>query len=391
MSEKLMAPFLKNQKQKELYLKVTGLLNEFKKRAREYDQQARFPFENMNDLKLTGLTSVTVPKRFGGEEISLYQFILMQETIAQGDAATALSVGWHNGTMMQLRDTNKWQEKVFERISREALDDHILINTAATEPATGSPARGGKPETMATKVERSWVISGKKTFTSLAPVLDYIIITASITGEDRIGEFLLPRSAKGIRFEETWDSLGMRGTRSDDLILEDVQLPEDALVATKDPGHGMAPQGWLLHIPACYLGVAIAARNDAITFAENYQPNSLNHPISEVPEVRRKVAEMDLELMKARHFMYRIAELWDEHPELRPQLGPELAAVKTAATNAAVHVVDLSMRIVGGKSLEKSRPFERYYRDVRAGLHNPPSDDITSMILAKKAFLAKET
>lgn len=387
MLEQMMTPFLRNENDKKLYEKVLSLIDEFKRRAPEYDQQAKFPVENVDDLKALGLTALTVPRCYGGDELSLYQFLLMQETIAQGDAATALSVGWHNGTIMQLRDTKKWDEKIFGEISREVVDQQILINTAATEPATGSPARGGKPETTATRKGDVWEITGRKTFTSLAPVLDYIIITAAIADSDQIGEFILPRSALGIRFEETWNSLGMRGTRSDDLILDKVNVPEKALVATKDPGHGTnSPQGWLLHIPACYLGVAIAARNDAISFAETYQPNSLNHPISEVPEVRRKVAEMDLELMKARHFMYRIAALWDEQPDLRSQLGPELAAVKTAATNAAVQVVDLSMRIVGGQSLDKARPFERYYRDVRAGLHNPPSDDITLMALAKRAF-----
>jgi len=383
----IMTPFLRSENDKNLYNKVHSLSGNFKKRAPVYDQQARFPVENVNDLKAQGLTSLTVPKRYGGEEISLYQLLLMQETIAQGDAATALSIGWHNGTLMQLRDTNKWDEKVFEKISREVVEQHVLINTAATEAATGSPARGGKPETTATRKGNSWIITGRKTYTSLAPVLDYIIITASIADSDQLGEFLLPRSAVGIRFEETWNSLGMRGTRSDDLILDHVNLPIESLVATKDPGHGNnSPQGWLLHIPACYLGIAIAARNEAVSFAENYQPNSLKHPISEVPEVRRKVAEIDLELMKARHFMYRIAEMWDEQPERRPQLGPELAAVKTAATNAAVQVVDISMRVVGAQSLDKARPFERYYRDVRAGLHNPPSDDITLMALAKRAF-----
>ncbi|WP_280770228.1 acyl-CoA dehydrogenase family protein [Salipaludibacillus daqingensis] len=382
----IMTPFLRNETDKNLYHHAFALVEKFKTRSANYDENAIFPVENMNDLKQSGLTNITIPTRYGGQEVSLYQFLLIQETIAQGDAATALSVGWHNGTMMQLRDTKKWEQSVFEQISRESVSNHILINTAATERATGSPARGGKPETTATRKGNSWVISGRKTFTSLAPVLDYIIITASIDGEDHLGEFLLPRSTLGIGFEQTWNSLGMRGTRSDDLILKNVIVPEDALVATKEPGHGTSPQGWLLHIPACYLGVAIAARNEAIDFAKKYKPNSLNHPISDVPEVRRKVAELDLELMKARHFMYRIAELWDQQPELRPQLGAELAAVKTIATNAAVHVVDISMRIVGGQSLDKSLPFEQYYRDVRAGLHNPPSDDITLMILAKRAF-----
>ncbi|MDQ0253981.1 alkylation response protein AidB-like acyl-CoA dehydrogenase [Evansella vedderi] len=379
--------FIKTEKQERLWNKANDLVKSFQGRAAVYDQDALFPIENFHDLKNNGLTALTVPQKYGGEEINLYEFLLIQETIAKGDAATALSLGWHNGTIMQLRDTKKWEEAVFQKVANSVVDEHKIINTAATEPSTGSPARGGKPETTAVKNKDGWLINGKKTFTSLAPVLDWIIITATAhDGETEFfGEFLLQRETPGIHFEETWDTLGMRATRSDDLILTNLQVPSSALVATKDPGHGRTPQGWLLHIPACYLGIALAARNDAIEFAKSYQPNTLPHPISEVPEVRRKIATMDLGLMKARHFMYHVASIWDEYPEKRNTLGAELAAVKTVGTNTAIEVVDLAMRIVGGQSLHRSKAFERYYRDVRAGLHNPPSDDLTMMALGKKA------
>ncbi|WP_096439496.1 acyl-CoA dehydrogenase family protein [Alteribacter populi] len=379
--------FLLNAEQKERAEVIEALLPKFRKRADKLDENAEFPFENFADLKAEGIFHLTVPKRFGGDEVSLYDYLLVQEQIAQGDAATSLSLGWHNGIIMQLKDTQKWEEERFQFICEEVVKDGVLLNSAATEPATGSPARGGKPETTAKRVgENQYEISGKKTFTSLAPILDYFIVTVKIEETDEVGEFLIPRNSKGLRIEETWDTLGMRATRSDDLILDRVKVSAEAWVATRHPGHGSGPQGWLLHIPACYLGVAKAARDDAIEFAKTYQPSSLNHPIKDVPEVRRKTAEMDIELMKARHFMYHIAELWDRYPEQRSHLGAELAAVKTVATNAAVQVVDLAMRIVGGQSLFKSKPFERYYRDVRSGLHNPPSDDITTMILANRAF-----
>ncbi|MDG5786085.1 acyl-CoA/acyl-ACP dehydrogenase [Evansella sp. AB-P1] len=387
--DKNMSLFLKTEKQKELYERSKVFIERFQLRASKYDQDATFPIENFNELKEQGMTKLTVPIKYGGEEISLYDFLIVQETLSQGDGATGLSLGWHNGTMMQLRDTKKWTEDVFEKVSKSVVQNLTLINTAATEPSTGSPARGGKPETRAVKSGGVWVINGLKTFTSLAPILDWIIITATITddeGNEKIGEFLLNRQLDGITFNETWNTLGMRATRSDDMILENVEVSETSLVATKDPGHGKTPQGWLLHIPACYIGIASAARNDAIEFAKNYQPNSLPHPISEVPEVRRKVAEMDLELKKARHFMYHVASIWDEFPQERERLGPELAAVKTVCTNAAIKVVDLALRIVGGQSLHKTQSFERYYRDVRAGLHNPPSDDITTLALANRAF-----
>ncbi|WP_027409342.1 acyl-CoA dehydrogenase family protein [Anoxybacteroides tepidamans] len=382
--------FLRTEREQQLQQRAWELSEQFRTRAAQHDEQATFPFDNFADLKEAGFLSLTVPKEYGGEGISLYEFLLVQETIAQGDGATSLSLGWHLGIIMNLAEQQKWPRAVFEGICKEIVEDQILLNSAHSEAATGSPARGGKPETTAEKKNGRWRISGRKTFTSLAPALDYFIVSATIKETGEVGNFLVPKTAPGLRIAETWNTLGMRGTRSDDLILDEVEVEEEALVefihASKAKGQA---QGWLLHIPACYLGIAMAARNEAIEFAKTYEPNSLSHPIAEVPEVRRKIAQIDLELMTARHFMYAVADQWDRDPAKRPEMKEELAAVKYVATNTAVHVVDLAMRIVGGQSLFTSNPLQRYYRDVRAGLYNPPADDITLSILANRALREK--
>ena len=377
--------FIRNETEQHWVEKAKQLAEEFKVTSIEHDRNGTFPFDHFTRLKEEGFTKLTVKAEFGGEDFKLYPFLLVQEEIAKGDGATALCLGWHNGLFLQLKETEKWDPSLFERISKEAAQKGILLNSAATEPKTGSPARGGKPETEARKTKDGWLISGRKTFTSLAPALDYFIVTAWIEEKNTVGEFLIPKEADGLVIEETWDTLGMRSTRSDDLLLNQVLVASDALVSLKGMGKSV-PQAWLLHIPAVYLGIAQAARDYAVQFAKDYQPNSLPHPISEVPEVRRKVALMDLQLMNTRHFMYHAASIWDSQREERLELGPALMAVKTAVTNTAIEVVDLAMRVVGGQSLSKHAPLERYYRDVRAGLHNPPSDDITYKVLGDQAF-----
>jgi alkylation response protein AidB-like acyl-CoA dehydrogenase len=378
--------FLRTEREKRLHEQAAQLAKQFRKRAHLYDEQATFPFENFAELKKARFLSLTIPKQYGGEEISLYEFLLVQETIAQGDAATALSLGWHLGIVMNIAEEKKWDPSLFERVCKEIVEEQRLLNSAQSEKATGSPARGGKPETTAEKQNGRWVIHGRKTYTSMAPALDYFIVSATIKETGEVANFLIPKSADGLKIEETWDTIGMRGTRSDDLILEHVEVEEEALVERLSPQKKGHPQGWLLHIPACYLGIAIAARNEAIAFAKTYQPNSLPHPIENVPEVRRKIAEIDIDLMTARHFMYSIADKWDHYRDKRTEMKQELAAVKYVATNTAVKVVDIAMRVVGGQSLFSSHPLQRYYRDVRAGLHNPPADDITLSLVANHAF-----
>jgi alkylation response protein AidB-like acyl-CoA dehydrogenase len=378
--------FLRTDYEKQLVNDAASLAERFKTRAKLYDETGQFPFKNFDELKENKFLSITVPSRFGGEGISLSQFLHVQETLAQGDGATALSLGWHLGIVMNLNEQNKWDEDQYEHLCQEVLAHQKLVNSAQTEKSTGSPTRGGKPQTSATYKDENWLVTGRKVYTTMAPALDYFIVSASLEGSDKIADFLIPAYAEGVSIEENWDTLGMRGTRSDDLILDKVKLPKDALVEEKDPNNGKTAQGWLLHIPACYLGIAVSALEEAIHFAEHYQPNSLNYPIKEVPEVRRKIGEMELKLLQARHFMYSVSQKWDSDVEKRDLLGPELAAVKYTATNAAVEIVDLAMRVVGAQSLFSSNPLQRLYRDVRAGIHNPPADDITISALANRAF-----
>ena len=142
----------------------------------------------------------------------------------------------------------------------------------------------------------------------MAPVLDYFIISASMEGQEEVGEFVIPRNTLGVSIEETWDSVAMRGTASHDLVLQNVEI-ESRFYRYKRRKVKQKGVGWLLHIPACYLGIAQSARNYAVQFAESYKPNSLNHSISLLPNVRRLVGELELELMQARVFYIKLRKV----------------------------------------------------------------------------------
>ncbi|WJQ05589.1 acyl-CoA dehydrogenase family protein [Geobacillus stearothermophilus] len=383
---------VRTEREEELHRRAWRLAEQFAARAAHYDERAEFPFANFALLKEAGFLSLTVPAEYGGGGASLYELVLVQETLAQGDGATALSLGWHLSIVMRLYLLRRWPEAVLIRLASEITERHVLINSAHSERATGSPARGGKPTTTACFRNGRWVLHGRKAFASLAPALDYVLISATIDSSGEVGEFLVAMKTPGLRIEPTWHTLGMKATRSDDLILDGVEVEPEALVEMLEKPVGAAPaQGWLLHVPACYLGIAIAARNEALRFAQTYQPNTLSQPIASTPEVQRKIAEMEWRLVHARHFLYSIADLWDRYPDKRHEMKEELATAKFIATNTALEVVDWAMRIVGGQSLYADSPLGRYYRDVRAGLHNPPADDLTIAWLAKRALAGSRT
>lgn len=368
-------------------LDMTGkLADQFAEGAEEIDREGLFPYENFRLLKEAGYLALTVPKCYGGEEISLFELVVLQERLAQGDASTALAVGWHLSVVMDLSIMRPWDEELFAQVCREIVEEKKLINRAASEAATGSPTRGGKPQTIARRVSGGWELSGRKTFTTMSSALELIIVSATIEDTDAVVYFLVEGRSAGISFVETWDTLGMRGTASHDLVLDRVFVPEAGnLQEPAQNGGKNKNAGWMLHIPACYLGIATAARNYALDYAGTYSPNSAIGPIANVPNTKRLIGQMELEWLTARTFLHAVAKKYDEN-RADKELATELAAVKHVVTNHAISIVDLAMRIAGGQSLYRKHPLERYYRDVRAGLHNPPMDDMTIQLLANNAL-----
>jgi alkylation response protein AidB-like acyl-CoA dehydrogenase len=376
--------FIKTEKQKMWLGKLQQFEEKFKNRSAEIDELAVFPIENMKDLVGLGYASLTLPSEVGGEGFSVYDMVLMQETLASYDANTALSIGWSLGVVGEIFENKLWTDEKLDFFANEVLNG-ALVNRSVSEAQTGSPTRGGRPGTTAIKKGDTWVISGRKIFTTASPILSYFLTSAWIEEKEKVGFFLINRDLDGVSIEETWDVISMRGTSSNDLILNNVSVQESDLVELPEFVSGGKLNGWLLHIPATYLGVAQAARDYAVQFANTHSPNSLNGPIGQLPNVQQLIGEIDLELTKARFVIYGAASCYD-NKATKHLLTNEVSVAKHIVTNSAITIVDKAMRLVGAKSLQRTNPLQRYYRDVRAGLHNPPMDDMTIKKLALTAL-----
>lgn len=379
--------FVKTENQqawlKKLYEKEVAI----KDSARQTDELALFPKDNIQSLVDIGYPHLTLPTRYGGEGFGVYEMVLFQETLARFDGNTALSIGWHLGVTGDLFEKQSWTEEQLLFFANEVTSG-ALINRSVSEVKTGSPARGGRPGTNAVKKDGKWILNGRKSFTTASPALTYFLTSAWIEEKQKIGFFLLHKDLAGLSVDETWDVISMRGTGSHDLVLENVIVEDTKLVELPEKPNGQY-NGWMLHIPACYLGIAQAARDYAVHFATQHAPNSLNGPISQLPNVQQHLGEIDLKLVQARHLIYNVAEIYDDESR-RNLLTNDVEVVKHTVTNAAIDIVDRAMRVVGAKSLGRDNPLQRYYRDVRAGLHNPPMDDMTIHRLAKSAIEKEE-
>lgn len=388
--------FIRTERQERFVALAGALADRFAERSAIHDRENSFPFDNFDELRSTGYSRLTVPAEWGGEGATLTEMLLAQERLARGDGATALGIGWHLAVIGKLAETRAWPPAAAELVFHDVAQRGALINSAASEVETGSPSRGGRPTTTARAVPGGWRLTGRKSFTSLAPIIDYAVVSASFEGTDGGGWFLVRMWNPGVAVVETWDALGMRATGSHDLLLQDVAVEDGDLVeefgrssSTCQVGTG-AGAGWALHIPAVYLGIARAARDFALEYAQTRRPNTLAGPIADQPHIRALLGQNEVDLLAARSTLYTVANQWDAEPERRLELVPLLGAAKVLATNLALQIVDRAMRVAGIAGLSRRLPLERLYRDVRAGLHNPPMEDSVLANLARAA-IAQQT
>jgi alkylation response protein AidB-like acyl-CoA dehydrogenase len=382
-------PYPKTERQAEFMALADRLAVGAAERAAEHDRENTFPFETFRELRESGYLALTVPEEYGGRGADPLEVSLAQERLARGDGSVALAATMHLGLVARLAATRTWPEALFARLCREVVEQGALINSAASEPELGSPSRGGLPSTTAVRSGDGWRLNGRKRWTSLAPILRYVTVMATVEedGQPRRANFLVQTDTPGLTVEPTWDNLGMRATGSHDVVLEDVLVPDDAHLPGEDaPGLG-DPRGWAILTCAVYTGIASAARDFAVAYAQGRRPSGQRGAsIAEYQTVQHRVAEMELLLLQSRAVLYSTTETWVERPEYRDAIAWQLAAAKYVATNNAIRVTDLALRVVGSVGLDRSHPLERYFRDVRAGLGNPPMDDIALTLIGKAAL-----
>jgi alkylation response protein AidB-like acyl-CoA dehydrogenase len=135
-----------------------------------------------------------------------------------------------------------------------------------------------------------------------------------------------------------------------------------------------------------YLGIAIAARNCVIRFSLDRVPTALGKPISTLPKIQRQIGEIDLQLQAAKALLFDTAAAWVGDTNHRAQQIPQIVTAKHFAAEVANEVTEKALRVAGGQGITKALPLERYFRDVRAGLMQPPSGDTALEIIGRNAI-----
>lgn len=385
-------PYPKTERQAEFIALGDRMATTAAAQADEHDRNNTFPHDTFDALRESGYLKLTVPEEFDGRGANALELMLAQEHLARGSGAVALGATMHLGIVGGLADSRSWPPQLLERFFGEVVNNGALINSAASEPDLGSPSRGGAFQTTAVREGDGWRINGRKTWTTLSPGLSYAQVQLTVEeadGETSRGVFLVPMTTSGVRVEDTWDNASMRASGSNDVVFEDVIVPDSyRLPAPAGPPASQA-SSWSLIGSAVYLGIAQAARDFAVQFAKERVPSGLGKPIAELETVQHRVARMDILLLQARSVLYSTAEVWQNEPDLREAIGWQFPAAKYTVTNHAIEITDQALRVVGSAGLQKKYPLERYFRDARAGLGNPPMDDVALTSIGKHALDVK--
>jgi alkylation response protein AidB-like acyl-CoA dehydrogenase len=373
---------------------ITDLLNDemlarFDQRAPVYDRENRFFDEDWEELRRSGYLLGPVPTELGGSGIDLAQYVALQQRIGYVAPATALATNMHcywmgvAADLLKMGDSScRWMleagaaGEVFCALHGEAGNDLPLLLAVAT----------------ATRVDGGWQLSGHKIFGSLSPVWTLGGVHAMDSSDPehpQIVHAFISRDADGVQIIDTWDTLGMRATQSQDTVLDKAFVP-DAQVALVCPA-GFAGAGmfhvsifaWaLMGFAATYLGAARRAFDITIETMPRRTSLALQHSMAHHPEVQHNVADMRIALDAADAYLEKITREWSAGVE-HADWPARITACRSFVIDRAFAVVDTALDLSGGAGAFKRNRLEQLFRDVRMGRFHPGNTLLAHELVGK--------
>jgi alkylation response protein AidB-like acyl-CoA dehydrogenase len=363
-------------------------------RAAGYDRDNRFCMEDFEQLRDAGYLTLAVPTELGGLGADLAGVCREQRRLAYRSPAAALCVNMHLYWTGLAADLWRSGDRSLQWLLEEAVSGEIF---AAGHGEAGNDLPVLMAVAGAAPVTGGYRYTGHKMFTSLSPVWTRLGIHGLDTSDPanpKIVHAFMPRDTDGYRIVETWDTLGMRATRSDDTILEGAFVP-DRYVARVVPTGFAGADAFVLGVFAwaeptfasVYLGIAQRAMDLAVAgLAKKTSVVLGNRSMAYHPMVQWSVAEMAIELDAITAHVERVATDWSagvNHGGLWPS---KLVACKYHAVEGAKRVVDLAMDASGGAGMFKGQELERLYRDVRCGGFHPANSSLVHELVGKTAL-----
>jgi alkylation response protein AidB-like acyl-CoA dehydrogenase len=370
-------------------LLTDDMLARFDERAPMYDRENRFFDEDFDELRASGYLNLAVPVELGGGGLDLAHYSRLARRLGYVAPATALAVNMHVYWTGLAADLAKMGDDSCRFISEKAAAGEVF---AAIHGEAGNDMPLLLSTARADRVEGGWEISGHKIFGSLTPVWTYggfHAMDASDPEAPVIVHGFLPRDTPGVEIVETWDTLGMRATQSQDTVLDKAFVP-DELVAVVCPagfaGAGpfhVAIFGWaLMGFASVYLGAARRAYDITVERMPKRTSLALTRSMAHHPEVQHHVAKMRMALDAAEALLDRTVSDWADGREYE-DWPVRFVSTRQVVINNAFDVVDRAVDLSGGAAAFKANRLEQIFRDVRMGRFHPGNALLAPELIGK--------
>jgi alkylation response protein AidB-like acyl-CoA dehydrogenase len=351
--------------------------------AGEVDRQHRFPREVIAAARELDLMGVLVPTRYGGTGLDHLSFTIVVEELARACASTAVIVDVHNSVACEpilLFGTEDQKRAWLPRLAA----GEVLGAFALTEPSSGSDAAALK--TVATRHGDTWALTGTKSFiTNVGEAGVYIVFarTGPEPGAAGVSAFIVPAESQGLRVGQPYRKMGLHGSSTGELLLEEARVPAANLLCEEGRGFTVAMRALdsgRIGISGQALGIAQVALEEAIEYTKDRE--QFDKPVAEYQGVQFLLADMATRLVAGRQMAYNAAALCTAgRPFTR-----EAAMAKLFATDAAMDIATDALQLAGGYGYLADYPFERHFRDAKALQIYEGTNQVQRMVIARSVL-----
>jgi isovaleryl-CoA dehydrogenase len=349
-------------------------------RARGVDASQSFPTASWAEAAELGLLGATVPSELGGAGLGLTELCLIGEELAAVCVSTAATV-LHQADMVVGRIARHGDADQKERWLPGLIDGSLIGCLAMTEPEAGSDVMSMR--TRAERVEGGWRLNGTKTFITNGPVADLALIYARTPANERsLAMFAIPTDTPGFARGKKFSKMGWRGSPTGELLLDDCEVGDEALIGAADGGRAILLEGLdseRVLMAAESVGIAQGALEVALTYAG--ERRQFGQPIGEFQMIGAKLADMFAETEACRALTRQLATRIDAGEADQRALA---SAAKLLAGDVAMKVTTEAVQVLGGYGYIDEFPVERFMRDAKLMQIGGGTAEIQRFIIARE-------
>ena len=348
--------------------------------AGRHDVEGTFVTESLDAIRDAGLLAAGVPVELGGLGADNRELAELQRELSHHCGSTALATSMHQHvvcfTAWRYRRGLPGAEATLRRVAEEGI---VLVSTGGGDWT--------HPRGAAVKVDGGYLVSGHKRFASQSTAGTAMSTMATYDDPEegqRVLNLAVPFASEGVTVLDNWDTLGMRATASNDVVLEDVFVPDERVLANRpygvvDPPLQVIGSVAFPIVSAVYLGVAEAAFAAAVDAARTRSAD---------PTIRRQVGLMQHRLQVAAWSLDAVLDLVGPDPAPSMETLTAVMVAKREIALAGIEVCDLAMEVAGGSAFFRGSVVERCYRDIRAAKFHPTTPEDTLLLAGDQAFTA---